>query len=125
MRLAPGQAELPLIVQLVIVSIALTGAIDVDAATAALNGCVTADCAVIQRQRAMIIVDAAAPTVGERGRSIGDSQPGNGNVSLRENAKDAAGLVGIHGQTVVAGTIDSRRVVHNQFAAGQRDRLSV
>jgi len=96
----------------------------VDAAADALIGRVATDCAAAQRQGRVIIIDAASK-LGARGRPIGDSQPRDGNLCARGNVKRAAGVVGVHGQRVGAGTADGDAFVHKQFAAGERDCLAV
>lgn len=73
----------------------------------------------------MIIIDAAATIVGGRGRPVDDTQAGDGNVFARGNVKDAAGMVGVNGQAIGPRTADSDALVHEQFAAGQRDCLAV
>ncbi len=70
------------------------------------------------------IIDAAAK-LGDGGQSIGDSQPGDGNVFARGNVKHAAGFVGVHGQLIRTGTADGGALVHDQLATGERDGLAV
>ena len=78
-----------------------------DATADALNGRVAADCAAAQCQGCVIIiVDATATKIGARSRPIADSQPGDSNVSVITNVKYPAGVVGVYGQHVGAGTVD-------------------
>ena len=98
-------------------------AVVVDAAALALVGRVSADCAAAHGKPRVIIIDAAAEIV--EGRPVGDRQPGDGHVFARCNVKHAASVVSVNGEHVGAGAADSDTLVHEQFAARQRDPLSV
>ena len=70
------------------------------------------------------IIDAAAK-LGDGGQSIGDNQPGDGNVFARGNVKHAAGVVGVHGQLIRTGAADGGALVRDQLATGERNGLAV
>src|SRR5205814_9194818 len=86
-------------------------------------GRVAAEGAVDYTQRRVVIIYAAAIQAG-RG-TVDDAEAGNPRARSVAYMEDAARMVGIDSQLIGTRTVDAHNLVHDQFAASKRDRLSI
>src|SRR6266550_3749085 len=86
-------------------------------------GRVAAEGAVDYTQRRVVIIYAAPIQAGSG--TVDDAEAGNPRASSVAYMEDAARMVGIDCQVSRTRTVDAHNLVHDQFAASKRDRLSI
>src|SRR5262249_34914612 len=97
-----------------------TVAVVVDAAASALIGQISSDCAAVQRQGCVIVVDAGAKTVGGWSGPVDNTQTGDGDRFAGADVKHAPGVPGsptqVGGVTVGWNPPDGDAFVYDQLA---------
>ena len=99
------------------------GCMCVPAAARRRVGRVAAEGAVDYTQRRVVIIYAAPIQAGSG--TVDDAEAGNPRARSVAYMEDAARMVGIDSQIIGTRTVDAHNLVHDQFAASKRDRLSI